>query len=208
MRANQKIGKKSGRKPVKVSRESTIASHPPPVVIQPAQKFILRTIANSSEQDEGFNYNTLAGMLGIIATSSTVSTYLSTSFKLRRIRMWGPVATAGTPVTVSLRATMTSADFVTPPKTWTDTSISYDHPAFVDWKPPRGSLAEKWHSSAQGDQIFTLTFPVGATIDFHFSYVLNDALGTINGPTLSGATVGLIYHKTEAGLTPVEVNTI
>jgi len=202
------MGKKSGRKPVKVSTRATLSSHPEPIVNQPVQKFILRTIANSSEQDEGFNYNTLAGMLGIIATSSTVSTYLSTAFKLRRIRMWGPVATAGTPVTVSIRLMQSSADFVTPPKTWTDTSVSFDHPAFLDWVPPLGSLAEKWHSSVQGDQIFTLTFPVGATIDFHFSYVLNDADGTINGPTLSGATVGLVYHKIEAGLTPVEVNTI
>jgi len=205
MRSNQKVGKKSGRKPVKVSR-SLPSSHPPQIVNQPVQSYILRTTASSSQVDEPFDYNNIAGLVGVIATSASVSTYLSVAFKIRRLVMWGPVATAGTPVTVAIKLLETANDFVTPPKTWTDTSVSYDHPAFIDWVPPKGSLVSKWHSSAQGDQIFLLSYPSGATVDFHFSYVLNDASGTINGPTLSGATVGLIYHKNAAGLTPVEVN--
>jgi len=207
MRSNQVKGKKSGRKSVKISK-SIPSSHPPQIVNQPVQSFILRCVASGTQTDEPFDYNNIAGLVGVIATSSTVSTYLSVAFKIRRIVMWGPVATAGTPVTVAVKLLQTAFDYVSPPKTWTDTSVSYDHPAFIDWVPPKGSLVSKWHSSVQGDQIFALSYPGGATVDFHFSYVLNDATGTINGPTLSGATVGLIYHKTAAGLTPVEVNSL
>lgn len=185
-----------------------LSSHPPPVVVQPVQFFILRTIATSAETDEAFNFNTLASLLGIIATGSTTSTYLSSVFRLKRLQIWGPVATAGTPVTVSLRLAQSNLDFSSPPKTWSDTSVSFDHPAFVDFHPPKGSLIDKWHTSVQGDQAFLMTFPVGSTIDFHFNFVLNDALALQNGPTLSGATVGTIYHKIVAGLTAVEVNSI
>jgi hypothetical protein len=118
------------------------------------------------------------------------------------------VATAGTPVSVSLTITETTADFESPPITRSDTSISYDHPAFVSFKPQRGSLLSKWHGSAQGDQAFALTCPSGSTVDFDFDYVVNDLGGVLTSIAISGANVGQIYHKIQHSLTPVAVNSI
>jgi len=171
------------------------ASHPPPLTIQPVLKMKLRFVSTGAVAAQSFTYANLSSMLGIIAETTTAANFLSLAFKFRGMRVWGPVATAGTPVTVSCTMTQPSADFVTPPKTWTDTSISYDHPAFLNIRPPPGSLASKWHSSAQTDEIFSLSFPTGSTVDIDFSYVLCD-LGFLTGIVIAGGTVGEIYHKT------------
>jgi hypothetical protein len=101
-----------------------------------------------------------------------------------------------------------SADFESPPITKADTSVSYDFPAYVNMRPPRGSLASKWHGSAQTDEIFSLTYPSGATVDLHFEFVLSDFGGAIAGPTIIAGTAGNLYHKIVHSLTPSTVNSI
>lgn len=185
-----------------------IASHPPPFSAQSKREITVRCISNAAQTNVAFTYGQLAGILGIIGTSTTTSAFLTTVFKLRRIRMWGPVATAGTPVTNSVTWTETSADFESPPVTKSDTSVSFDYPAFIDAAPPRGSLASKWHGSGQGSEIFALTYPTGCVIDFSFSFILNDFGGNLAGPTISGGTIGNMYHKGVNNLVPVTVNSI
>lgn len=122
--------------------------------------------------------------------------------------MWGPVATAGTPVTCTVTYIEQSADFESPPLSLSDTSVSFDFPAFVASKPPRGSLASKWHGSGQTDQLFNLTYPSGTTVDFHFDFILSDSGNALAGPTIAGGTLGNLYHKIANSLTPNAVNSI
>jgi hypothetical protein len=122
--------------------------------------------------------------------------------------MWGPVTSSGTPVTVGVQWVENSADYESPPVTRSDTSVSFDHPAYVSMKPPKGSLASKWHGCNQSDEIFALTFPQGATVDLDFDFVLSDLGAPLGGPTIAGGTAGNFYHKIVNSLTPVMVNAL
>jgi hypothetical protein len=129
-------------------------------------------------------------------------------FRLRKIEFWGPVATSGTPVTCSITYTEQTADFESPPVTLSDTSVSFDYPAYISSIPPRGSLASKWHSSASTDEMLALTYPSGATVDFFFDFILPDLGNPVVGPVIVAGSVGVFYHKIVNSLTPNAVNSI
>jgi hypothetical protein len=183
-------------------------SHPPPYVAQSSRQIVVRTQATGAQTNVAFTYAQLSGILGIVATGALTSNFWTTVFRLTNLRMWGPVATAGTPVSVSVTWTESSNDFESPPITKADSSISFDYPAFLDCKPPRGSLISKWHGSAQTDEALALTFPAGCIVDFQFDFVLSDYGAPVIGPTIAGGTNGNLYHKSVNSLTAVVVNSI
>lgn len=205
----QKKVKKTGKVTGK-TMSKPLASHPKSIVIQSTRSFKIRCAASSAISGYQALMSDLGGMLGVIAKSATTSQYLSSLTRLRRITMWGPVATAGTPVSVSLTWVNNSEDFETPPVTKLDTSVSFDHPAFLDMKPPRSSLCSKWHSSGLSDSLFVFNCPAGSTVDFEFDWVLCDGPDTayVAGPTLIGATVGNIYHHPFSNLTALGLNSL
>jgi len=71
-------------------------------------------------------------------------------------------------------------------------------------RPPRDSLNAKWHSSGLTDPLFVLSCPAGTTMDLELDWVLCDGadVGPVNGPTLVGATVGLVYHHPFSNMVP------
>jgi len=135
----------------------SLSSHPPPYQAQSSRSMTIRCLASGAVTQQSFTYSNLSRILGVVAVSTTAGAYITTVFRISRIRVWGPVAVAGTSVTVAVTYTETSNDFETPPVSRADTSISFDHPAFVTLRPPRGSLLDKWHGSAQTDEAFALT---------------------------------------------------
>jgi hypothetical protein len=184
-------------------------THPPPFTSQSVRNFRLRCVSTASNSGTSLAYNQLAGLLGVIATGITTSVYLSSVFRFKRMVIWGPVQNAGTPVTVSITWFETNADFESPPKTMTDTSVSFDWPAYVNFKAPKGSLIDKWHGSGQSDQALVFSAPEGSTVDFEFEWVLSDGnVASVVGPTLVGATAGLVLHKITASLDPVGVTAL
>jgi len=185
----------------------TFASHPPPFVAQAIRQFKVRCLATGNV-NSNFSYNQLSAILGIIATSTTTSAFIAAVFRLKKVVVWGPVTTAGTSVTASLAWQNTSQDFESPPLKFSDTSISFDWPAFLNCSPPKGSLSDKWHGSGQTDELFALIAPTGSTVEFHFDWVLNDGQGVVAGPTIAGATTGVVYHNIVNNLTPISVNAI
>jgi len=50
--------------------------------------------------------------------------------------------------------------------------------AVVEWKPKKDSLGHDWFQSSTGSAICILSIPVGATIEFDVSFVINGASGT------------------------------
>jgi hypothetical protein len=61
--------------------------------------------------------------------------------------------------------------------------------------PPKDSIALMWHESDDNTSILKLTAPVSSIVDITMEYVMNDSDALVVGPTLSGATLGTIYHK-------------
>jgi len=194
--------RKAGSRPMMIR-----PSHPPPLEVQIVRNLKVRTTATAAVSSQ-FSWNQLAGLLGIVASSATTSLFLSNCFRLKRITVWGPVATAGTSVSVQLTIAEAAQDFVSPPKTIFDDSISFDHPAFINVKSPSGSLMDKWHACGATDNAFFLACPTGSTVDFVFQWVLADALGIPPpaGPILVAATPGQIYHHPINNLSPLGVS--
>lgn len=171
------------------------------MAVQAVRSLKIRTQASGSYVDQ-ITWRDLSAMVGIIATGSTTSVCLSSCIRLRTIELWAPVQTAGTAVTATVSWLNSALDFESPPVTHSDTSISYDHPAYLSLKPPKGSIASKWHRSDDDTFVIDMRGPVGMTVDWLFDWVLSDSAtiqAQIAGPTLSGATNGVIYHKTITG---------
>jgi hypothetical protein len=213
-RQNPKINKKNKIGNRKAGSRTTmskqLASHPKSIVNQSIRTFKIRCLASAAINGYQVLMSDISGMLGVIAKSATTSQYLSSLTRLRKVIMWGPVATAGTPVTVNLTWSNNSEDFETPPVTKSDTSISFDHPAFLDVKPPRQSLTAKWHSSGLADSLFVFGCPAGTTVDFEIDWVLCDGPNTVYvaGPTLIAATAGNIYHHPFSNLVAQGLNSL
>jgi len=148
-----------------------------------------------------FTCANLAQFMAVIATSATTSLYFNDQFRLKRTCVWGPVATAGTPVSVMLKYADDPANTATSgaPKTVGDTSVSFDRPAYACLEPPKNatSLFNNWLDSNQTIAVIVVSAPVGATIDFDFQCFIDDLGVPAAGPVLAGATAGVVYHKTQ-----------
>jgi len=113
--------------------------------------------------------------------------------------MWGPVATAGVMVTCTAKYVDDPASNTQsgPPKTVSDSSISFDRPAYVCLEPPKdnSSIFSQWADSSLTTAWLNLTCPVATVIDFHFNWIMDDIGATTAGPVLVAGTPGAIYHK-------------
>jgi hypothetical protein len=180
---------------------------PPQIVLQAIRSMRIRCITTGTVA-ANFGHNNMAGFIGVTAITAVTSTFLSTCYRLRSVEIWNPSTTTGVGNACFIQWVETSNDFVSPPMTVSDQSSSTDHVAHIKVAPPKGSLADKWHTSTQTDIICAMTTPTGATIDFVFDWVLNDQGGINAGPALAAATPGVIYHKIYSTVTPLFVNTI
>jgi hypothetical protein len=183
------------------------SSFPPMIKAQVVRPFLVRCQATGAVANN-FSYNTLAGYLGVVATAATTSVFIAPCFRLTRVEIWTVQPAAGSVSTVELQWFNTASDFVSPPVNISDSSQSSDHVGHIVAVPPSGSLADKWHTSTQTDNVFSMNLASGGIVDFHFQWVLNDNETTYAGPTLVGATLGLIYHKIANNLTPSYLNSI
>jgi hypothetical protein len=181
-------------------------------IAQSVRSITIRTISGSAQTGFEIQNFQLAQLLGEVAVTTTTSNCLTALFRLKRVRMWGPIATAGVPVTIALTWENSLQDFMTPPVTKSDTSISFDYPAHLNCAPPGTSLASKWHASSSTNVALFMNFPINTIIDFTFDWVLNDDssnYAVVSGSALIAAVVGTIYHHPIGGvLTPINVNAL
>jgi hypothetical protein len=203
----RKKSNKNSKRIILSQDRKLLASHPPAYVAQAIRSIKLRFLS-TAPISSNFANNTLAGYLGVIATSAVASAFLSTAFRLKRVAIWSPVQTPGVPVTCTLVWLNNTTDFESPPVRHSDTSISYDWPAFITSSPPSGGFSSKWHDSASTAACFAMQCPQGSTVEMDFDFVLNDDQAPLTGPVLAGATLGQIYHKIANSLTVSTVNSV
>jgi hypothetical protein len=203
---SQKASKRVPRKRTSPKRDKfhphprPINLAPPTYISQENRTWMVRANTNAtSTLSASINMSQLAGMLGVIATGATTSVFLCDQFRLRRVCAWAPVATAGTPVTVMLKYADDPASNTQSgaPKTVSDTSISFDRPAYACLEPPKDntSIFSQWFDSSLTTNVLAVVLPAGTTIDFYFNFIIDDIGVTSAGPTLIAATSGVIYHK-------------
>jgi hypothetical protein len=203
-RSNKNKRKKGSRKENWNQIEKPIAKAPPHYIAQENRTWHIRGVVTGA----GVNATAfitiaqLAAFLGVIATSATTCNFLIDQFKFRRIAVWAPVATAGTPVQVSLKFVDDPAGTQTsgPPKTTESISSNLDEYAYACLEPPKGvkgftSYFSQWQDSSATAAFLNVTWPLGSIVDIFYNWFLDDAGFASAGPTIAGATAGLLYHK-------------
>jgi len=176
---------------------------PPMFIQQEVRKLRIRCTSSAAITAGSVTMAHLGGMLGIISLATgagSASSLICDQARLRRVCVWGPVATAGTPVTVQLKYVddPTSNTQSGPPRTVSDSSISFDRPAYVCLEPPKdnSSIFSQWFDTNLNTAYFVITCPSGSIVDFWFNWILDDQGATQAGPTITAASIlGQIYHR-------------
>jgi hypothetical protein len=173
---------------------------PPPYIAQRVKSDVFRFCTNATSTLAGiFTLANLASMMGLIATAATTSVFLSDMVKIRRICMWSTPATAGVPVTNSIKWIDDPGSTVTagPPQTNSGTSVSFDRPAYCCLEAPKSNVSvfSQWVDSSLTTQWVVVVAPAGTIMDLHCDYILDDVGTTSAGPALVAATAGTVYHK-------------
>lgn len=204
MRSTKRFQKNPRKRTQKVQYHSPprpIALAPPPYQAQLNRSWVVRfSCGATGTVGAQMTAAQLAAALGVIATAATTSVFIADQIRLRRVCIWGPVATAGTPVNVMLKFVddPTNNTQSGAPKTVQDSSISFDRPAYCCLEPPKDntSVFSQWIDSSLATPWIFLAAPPGSIMDLHFNFIVDDIGVTSAGPALIGATAGVIYHKT------------
>lgn len=157
----------------------------------------------------------LADLYCVAATA--VSAYqLGNNFRLKKIEMWGPMASNLVPVTVSVDwiGNASGAGAAGKSNRVSDTSMGSAEPAHLKTSPPPTSQLSQWQNGLTNFNLCKLTYPAGTVIDLTYDLVLKDD-GTAAAVTgaVAGATVGANYIRSldsssAVNLPPVSYATI
>lgn len=134
---------------------------------------------------------------GVVAVTTTTSGILCKAIRLRKVETWFNAATAGTPVEAMIDWNSTAAAGTTygPGSSISQFSTSTAEYSHIKSSPPEGSYASLWHAADDQTSGVTVTIPAGGICDITCDFVYNDSNAIVSGASLSGATVGLWYHK-------------
>lgn len=155
--------------------------------------------------------NALASLL--VATTPILGNSLLRVVKVKRIRIWAPVVTQGTPVVIILIPVGDDASnnsYVDEQKTMTDSSQVIDRVAYVEYTPKKTHPSGSWHkSTAVSIPLVSIIAPIGSIMDVDYVGELNVS-NTQFGFTqvLVGATPGDIYARAISTFQPQGVNNI
>jgi hypothetical protein len=205
----KKQQRKPSKKPVRQDMALMVIGKIPPYQLQPARKMCVRvTTGNADFTSDTLTCAQLAKLLGFHVTiTNTTAFYVASQFRLDKVEMWAtPPATADT-VSVALKwvdsPLTASVGIANPPVAVEDASGTPNVYAHVVLTPRRDSLANNWFGSAATVSLLAVTLQstagnATATLDFYFSWILDD-IGIPPSFTVSGAITGGIYHGIMTG---------
>jgi hypothetical protein len=138
-----------------------------------------------------------SGVAGIVALTTTTSGILCRAIRLRKIEIWFTATTAGTPVegVIDWNSLPGTAFVAGPGSSVSEYSTSVSEYSHLQAVPPEYSSMSLWRDSADTSSIVTLTIPAGGILDITADFVYNDSNAVVSGASISGATVGVWYHK-------------
>jgi hypothetical protein len=184
-----------------------IWTKPPHYLAQPVRNWRVRFDVSANAAAQTLSTVQLAAALGIIATAATTSVFLSDSFRLKKTSLWSWTSTPGTTADVMLKYVDSGNGAAQggPPCLAMDSSASADTPAYVTLVPPKTSMFNLWHdcNTALSTTFMSYLCTNQGILDFEFEFIVDDVGVTAAGPTIAGATLGTIYHKSAATLLAV-----
>jgi hypothetical protein len=136
-------------------------------------------------------------LVGFMALTATTSGYFSNQFRIKKICLWSPCPAIGSLTMVSLKYSdsfNTGAGIAAPSIQVGDSSMEPDRPAKCCLRPPPGTAYSWYQTILSGNNFLVITCPIGSVLQFTYDHYLDNS-GTIStGPTLIGATAGIIYN--------------
>jgi len=159
-----------------------------------------RYVANSSVGLQVLSIYDLLTIPFIMAVTAVLGFPFAVAARIKRIRLWGFVATAGTAVGVTLVKGGIDAmgnDFNDPFRRISDSSNSYDRPAFVEMKFDKFTPSGSFHTNEAVDgNLIYISAPAGAIMDIEYAYVINSTFGAAtHSYVLVGATPGTVARR-------------
>jgi hypothetical protein len=182
--------------------------HPPTFRSTFELKKKVRFVTTSSSTGVVFTRGNFLNLL-LMANSTTTTSRLFEAVKVNRVRIWGPPGIATSPSAyVSNEVSVQWLSNLGKSSAKSDSSMSIE-PSFVDYRPPRLSLAGFWSLSGENEseELVELVFPSSAIIDFDLQIVLEREFPT-SGPTGSALVPSQTYiHTGLSGVVPVDYPT-
>jgi len=156
---------------------------------------------------DGISMTQLGTLLGVHATTATLAFFITSQFKLTKVRMWCTPNAIGNTIQIGLKwadsPLAASVGIANPPVVVEDVSNSIEKPAYVCLSPKRGTLSDNWFGTGATATLLYVSQSSSAgnptsVIDFFFDWILDDIGSTGNIPIVAG-TAGVFYHKIITG---------
>jgi hypothetical protein len=170
--------------------------------IQATHKFRFRSTA-------AFNLSVITSdlmQLLVIGTSATTTASAYSAFRLRKVKMWGPMAADLVPVTVSLEFLNAQANSGLGSRRTlhTDTSMGATESAYISASPEAESSAAAWQnvitaSTNTNGCAFTISGPINTVIDVVLDIVMQNGEPPFVGATGTALVPGTWYGNSLDG---------
>ncbi len=189
------------------------SDHPPEFVPTRVVRCKYRFKATAASTSDQLTMASFGDLL-CVATGAAAAYQLGNFVRLRKIEIWGPMASDLVPVTVSVEWNGTSAGLYGKSVIHSDTSMGSSRPAHVSTRPPEGSQLSQWLRCNVNSNCCLLKYPANAIVDVSYELVVRDdaAVDAVTG-AVAGATTGAIYVRAlnspvNNNLVPLSVATI
>lgn len=188
--------RKKGKKVVKVfdlKNYITMTDDPSVKVIGQTMRFENTSSMNGTAITSN---NLILAALGV-ATSTTNLTAVFYSFRIRRIRFWGPANNPTSTNNIQFEwATQAGSNFAAPSRAITCGSLGTAYGSFLQIKPASDQIWSGWFNSLSSQNAFYIGGPAHSTIEIKF-----DAIAENNDATINVAVVGAAAtHNYRIGL--------
>lgn len=190
----------------------TVSLMPKEIKTTPIWQFKRRYYAQAAITGSFFIADALNS--AIVAQTAVLGNSIHRAIRIKKVRIWTPITTQGTAVTVRLTPNSVDAgnnSFTDIPEAIADTSISIDRPAFVSFKPKENHPSGSWHlSTTVNTNLFEIIANIGSVMDIDYESILNFS-GPLLGFTqvLAAAVPGTLYVRNAmTNFVPLFVNNI
>ncbi len=192
----------------------TRSVNPPQISSNPVLRHRYRFRAASAQTEYAISARNAVLAAGAVCSSANATlSAIAMAVRIRAIHIWAGAATAGTPVTASVKfAPIVNVGSNFGNIEISDTTMSTAIPAVVHAKTDKNTAAHVWNGPDAGGSIILawLSFPAGAIVDVEAEWVLADDVAATNLAVASAAAGVMYYPPLDGGsdvLLPVSLIT-